>query len=109
MPSADSDAPSNPSCVPVGALAAGEGAAYSPKMEDWPNVNRAAFPPTPAMNGLEKPALEADIKYTQVTERQTKEVPLLRGAEELGVEGRERRENDLRPGTSVGVSGSPAS
>nr|XP_036878251.1 paired box protein Pax-1 isoform X1 [Manis javanica] len=49
----------------TGALAAGEGAAYSPKMEDWPNVNRAAFPPTPAMNGLEKPALEADIKYTQ--------------------------------------------
>ncbi|XP_036748170.1 paired box protein Pax-1 isoform X3 [Manis pentadactyla] len=49
----------------TGALAAGEGAAYSPKMEDWPSVNRAAFPPTPAMNGLEKPALEADIKYTQ--------------------------------------------
>lgn len=53
-------------CVPAGALSAGEGAAYSPKMEDWAGVNRAAFPASPAVNGLEKPALEADIKYTQV-------------------------------------------
>uniref|UniRef100_A0A8C6QUI4 Paired box 1 n=2 Tax=Nannospalax galili TaxID=1026970 RepID=A0A8C6QUI4_NANGA len=49
----------------TGALAGSEGAAYSPKMEDWAGVNRAAFPATPAVNGLEKPALEADIKYTQ--------------------------------------------
>ncbi|XP_052582171.1 paired box protein Pax-1 [Peromyscus californicus insignis] len=49
----------------TGALAGGEGAAYSPKMEDWAGVNRAAFPASPAVNGLEKPALEADIKYTQ--------------------------------------------
>ncbi|KAB0406220.1 hypothetical protein E2I00_018432 [Balaenoptera physalus] len=66
---ADSDASSNPSDVPAGALAGSEGAAYSPKMEDWAGVNRTAFPASPAVNGLEKPALEADIKYTQVTER----------------------------------------
>lgn len=53
--------------VLAGALAGGEGAAYSPKMEDWAGVNRAAFPTSSAVNGLEKPALEADIKYTQVT------------------------------------------
>lgn len=61
--------PSNPSCVPAGALAGSEGAAYSPKMEDWAGVNRAAFPASPAVNGLEKPALDTDIKYTQVTQR----------------------------------------
>ena len=38
-------------------------------MEDWAGVNRAAFPASPAVNGLEKPALDSDIKYTQVTER----------------------------------------
>ena len=65
---ADSDASSNPSGVPAGALGGSEGAAYSPKMEDWAGVNRTAFPTSPAVNGLEKPALEADIKYTQVTE-----------------------------------------
>lgn len=54
--------------VPTGALAGSEGAAYSPKMEDWASVNRTAFPAAPAVNGLEKPALEADIKYTQVSE-----------------------------------------
>ncbi|MBW01653.1 Paired box protein Pax-1, partial [Eschrichtius robustus] len=47
------------------ALGASEGAAYSPKMEDWAGVNRTAFPASPTVNGLEKPALEADIKYTQ--------------------------------------------
>ncbi|XP_011748137.1 paired box protein Pax-1 isoform X2 [Macaca nemestrina] len=49
----------------TGALAGSEGTTYSPKMEDWAGVNRTAFPTTPAVNGLEKPALEADIKYTQ--------------------------------------------
>ncbi|XP_011822984.1 PREDICTED: paired box protein Pax-1 [Mandrillus leucophaeus] len=49
----------------TGALAGSEGTTYSPKMEDWAGVNRTAFPATPAVNGLEKPALEADIKYTQ--------------------------------------------
>ncbi|EHB18835.1 Paired box protein Pax-1 [Heterocephalus glaber] len=49
----------------TGALAGSEGAAYSPKMEEWAGVNRTPFPATPMVNGLEKPALEADIKYTQ--------------------------------------------
>ncbi|XP_065777410.1 paired box protein Pax-1 isoform X2 [Muntiacus reevesi] len=49
----------------TGALAGSEGAAYSPKMEDWAGVNRAAFPASPSVNGLEKPALDTDIKYTQ--------------------------------------------
>lgn len=39
-------------------------------MEEWTGVNRTAFPAAPTVNGLEKPALEADIKYTQVTRRQ---------------------------------------
>lgn len=69
MPSADSDASSNPPVSPQGPWGGSEGAAYSPKMEDWAGVNRTAFPASPAVNGLEKPALEADIKYTQVTER----------------------------------------
>ncbi|XP_036912888.1 paired box protein Pax-1 [Sturnira hondurensis] len=49
----------------TGALAGNEGATYSQKMEDWASVNRMTFPATPAVNGLEKPTLEADIKYTQ--------------------------------------------
>ncbi|XP_006770942.1 PREDICTED: paired box protein Pax-1 [Myotis davidii] len=49
----------------TGALAGSEGTTYSPKMEDWASVNRTAFPATSAVNGLDKPALEADIKYTQ--------------------------------------------
>ncbi|XP_006097596.1 paired box protein Pax-1 [Myotis lucifugus] len=49
----------------TGALAGSEAATYSPKMEDWASVNRSAFPATSAVNGLDKPALEADIKYTQ--------------------------------------------
>lgn len=62
---------------PAGALAGSEGAAYSPKMEDWAGVNRTAFPASPSVNGLEKPALEADIKYTQVpTRAAVKEVSL---------------------------------
>lgn len=83
MPTAGSDDSTNLSCVPSGALAGNEGATYSPKMEDWASVNRTAFPPTSAVNGLEKPALEADIKYTQVTKRQGKEVSLTRRAGEL--------------------------
>ncbi|KAM5304864.1 LOW QUALITY PROTEIN: paired box protein Pax-1 [Glossophaga mutica] len=49
----------------TGALAGNEGATYSQKMEDWASANRTAFPTTPAVNGIEKPALEADIKYSQ--------------------------------------------
>uniref|UniRef100_A0A452GVQ3 Paired domain-containing protein n=1 Tax=Gopherus agassizii TaxID=38772 RepID=A0A452GVQ3_9SAUR len=44
-----------------------EGSAYPPKMEDWPSVNRTAFPPAQAVNGIDKAAMEADIKYPQVT------------------------------------------
>uniref|UniRef100_A0A8D0GDY3 Paired box 1 n=1 Tax=Sphenodon punctatus TaxID=8508 RepID=A0A8D0GDY3_SPHPU len=50
------------------ALAGTEGSAYPPKMEDWPSVNRATFPAAAAqggVNGIDKLALEADIKYPQ--------------------------------------------
>lgn len=107
--SADSDAPTNQSCALAGALAGSEGAAYSTKMEDWASVNRTAFPATPAVNGLEKPALEADIKYTQVTERQGKAVSLTGGTEGLGggsgVVGERERENSPMPGKECGVWG----
>ncbi|XP_075562850.1 paired box protein Pax-1 [Pelecanus crispus] len=49
----------------TGALAGTEGSAYPPKMEDWPSVNRAAFPPPQAVNGIDKAAMEGDIKYPQ--------------------------------------------
>ena len=35
-------------------------------MEEWSSVNRAAFPAAHAVNGIDKSALEADIKYAQV-------------------------------------------
>uniref|UniRef100_A0A8C8AUX9 Paired box 1 n=1 Tax=Otus sunia TaxID=257818 RepID=A0A8C8AUX9_9STRI len=47
----------------TGALAGTEGSAYPPKMEDWPSVNRTAFPPSQAVNGIDKAAMEGDIKY----------------------------------------------
>lgn len=78
MPSADSHVSTNRSYFPAGALAGNEGTTYSTKMEDWASVNRTAFPATPAVNGLEKPALEADIKYTQVIKGQGKEMSLIR-------------------------------
>lgn len=97
VPSADLDAPLIRPVSPAGALAGSEGAAYSPKMEDWAGVNRTAFPATSAVNGLEKPALEADIKYTQVTKRQGK-MSLTRGAEGLGECGGKREaEKRTRP------------
>uniref|UniRef100_A0A8C3IJ61 Paired box 1 n=1 Tax=Chrysemys picta bellii TaxID=8478 RepID=A0A8C3IJ61_CHRPI len=49
----------------TGPLAGTEGSAYPPKMEDWPSVNRTAFPPAQAVNGIDKAAMEADIKYPQ--------------------------------------------
>ncbi|XP_006895720.1 PREDICTED: paired box protein Pax-1-like [Elephantulus edwardii] len=49
----------------TGSLVGSEGAPYPPKMEDWSNVNRTTFPQAQAVNGLEKPALETDIKYPQ--------------------------------------------
>lgn len=35
-------------------------------MEEWSSVNRAAFPATHAVNGIDKSAIDADIKYAQV-------------------------------------------
>ncbi|XP_014750508.1 PREDICTED: paired box protein Pax-1 [Sturnus vulgaris] len=50
----------------AGALAGTEGAAYPPKMEEWPGVNRSGFPgPGQAVNGLDKAAMDGDIKYPQ--------------------------------------------
>lgn len=50
-----------------GALAGTEGAAYPPKMEEWPGVNRSGFPgPGQAAKGLDKAAMDGDIKYPQV-------------------------------------------
>uniref|UniRef100_G1MVY9 Uncharacterized protein n=1 Tax=Meleagris gallopavo TaxID=9103 RepID=G1MVY9_MELGA len=46
----------------TGALGGTEGSAYPPKMEDWPGVNRTAFPSAQA----DKAAVEGDIKYPQV-------------------------------------------
>ncbi|NWZ96717.1 PAX1 protein, partial [Nesospiza acunhae] len=52
-------------CSP-GALAGTEGAAYPPKMEEWPSVNRSGFAgPGQAVNGLDKAAMDSDIKYPQ--------------------------------------------
>nr|XP_041570815.1 paired box protein Pax-1 [Taeniopygia guttata] len=50
----------------AGALAGTEGAAYPPKMEEWPSGNRSGFPgPGQAVNGLDKAAMDGDIKYPQ--------------------------------------------
>lgn len=46
------------------AIAGTEG--YPPKMEEWGSVNRAAFPAAHAVNGIDKSAIDADIKYAQV-------------------------------------------
>lgn len=46
------------------AIAGAEG--YPPKMEDWSSVNRAAFPAAHTVNGIDKSAIDADIKYAQV-------------------------------------------
>uniref|UniRef100_A0A8C9NIS8 Paired box 1 n=1 Tax=Serinus canaria TaxID=9135 RepID=A0A8C9NIS8_SERCA len=44
-----------------------QGTAYPPKMEEWPSVNRSGFPgPGQAVNGLDKAAMDGDIKYPQV-------------------------------------------
>ncbi|NXU96070.1 PAX1 protein, partial [Cettia cetti] len=50
----------------AGALAGTEGTPYPPKMEEWPSVNRSGFPgPGQAVNGLDKAAMDGDIKYPQ--------------------------------------------
>ncbi|KTG40876.1 hypothetical protein cypCar_00036401, partial [Cyprinus carpio] len=45
------------------AIASAEG--YAPKMEDWGSVNRATFPSAHGVNGIDKSAIDADIKYPQ--------------------------------------------
>lgn len=35
-------------------------------MEEWGSVNRAAFPAAHTVNGIDKSAIDADIKYPQV-------------------------------------------
>ena len=45
-------------------MAGAEG--YPPKMEDWGSVNRASFPAAHSVNGIDKSAIDADIKYPQV-------------------------------------------
>ncbi len=50
--------------VSKSAIAGAEG--YPPKMEEWSSVNRAAFPAAHAVNGIDKSAIDADIKYAQV-------------------------------------------
>lgn len=55
-------------CVGLGAIAGADGAMYSPKMEEWASVNRTGFPTSQNIGGIEKSAVESDIKYPQVTE-----------------------------------------
>ncbi|KAM6913193.1 paired box protein Pax-1a [Xenentodon cancila] len=45
------------------AIAGAEG--YPPKMEEWSGVSRATFPAPHTVNGIDKSAIEADIKYAQ--------------------------------------------
>ncbi|GCB60396.1 hypothetical protein scyTo_0003926 [Scyliorhinus torazame] len=42
-----------------------EVSAYQTKMEDWSNVNRAAFSSAQSVNGIEKQAIDPDLKYPQ--------------------------------------------
>lgn len=49
------------------AIASAEG--YAPKMEDWGSVNRATFPSAHGVNGIDKSAIDADIKYPQVSQQ----------------------------------------
>lgn len=51
------------------AIAGADG--YPPKMEEWSSVNRAAFPAAHAVNGIDKSAIDADIKYAQVKEKKS--------------------------------------
>jgi hypothetical protein len=53
--------------VSESAIAGAEG--YPQKMEDWSSINRATFPSAQAVNGIDKSAIDADIKYAQVKTR----------------------------------------
>ncbi|XP_030627898.1 paired box protein Pax-1 [Chanos chanos] len=48
---------------------------YQPKMEDWASVNRPTFPSAHGVSGIEKPPIEADIKYTQPSSNLSSYVP----------------------------------
>lgn len=43
-------------------------------MEDWTSSNRAAFPAAHAVNGIDKSAIDADIKYAQVKKEGIKKI-----------------------------------
>ncbi|XP_048831570.1 paired box protein Pax-1a [Brienomyrus brachyistius] len=45
------------------AIAGADG--YPTKMEDWGGVNRTGFPSSHGVNGIDKSAIDADIKYPQ--------------------------------------------
>lgn len=60
--------------VSESAIAGADG--YAPKMEDWTSSNRAAFPAAHAVNGIDKSAIDADIKYAQVKKRALKKSPV---------------------------------
>ncbi|KAL7873230.1 hypothetical protein AOLI_G00123010 [Acnodon oligacanthus] len=55
------------------AIAGAEG--YAPKMEDWGSVNRATFPPTHGVNGIDKSSIDSDIKYPQPSSTLSSYVP----------------------------------
>ncbi|XP_018585807.1 paired box protein Pax-1-like isoform X1 [Scleropages formosus] len=48
---------------PTAAIAGPDG--YTPKMEDWTSMGRTAFPPPHAVNGMDKSAIDSDVKYPQ--------------------------------------------
>uniref|UniRef100_A0A672RGT4 Paired box 1a n=1 Tax=Sinocyclocheilus grahami TaxID=75366 RepID=A0A672RGT4_SINGR len=48
---------------------------YAPKMEDWGSVNRATFPSAHGVNGIDKSAIDADIKYPQPSSTLSSYVP----------------------------------
>uniref|UniRef100_A0A4W5R6U1 Paired box 1a n=1 Tax=Hucho hucho TaxID=62062 RepID=A0A4W5R6U1_9TELE len=55
------------------AIAGAEG--YPPKMEDWSSINRATFPSAHAVSGIDKSAIDADIKYAQPSSTLSSYVP----------------------------------
>uniref|UniRef100_A0A8C2EKR4 Paired box 1a n=1 Tax=Cyprinus carpio TaxID=7962 RepID=A0A8C2EKR4_CYPCA len=55
------------------AIASAEG--YAPKMEDWGSVNRATFTSAHGVNGIDKSAIDADIKYPQPSSTLSSYVP----------------------------------
>ncbi|XP_056620727.1 paired box protein Pax-1 [Triplophysa dalaica] len=38
---------------------------YQPKMEDWTSINRPSYPSIHGVNGIDKTAIDSEIKYTQ--------------------------------------------